>query len=90
MPKLRQPYPISKPPQIDWLWAAMLERKKVLGYDLKMMAKTAGMSYELMRRYFMKSPWDWPREVREKICTEFGINISFKPDGLSIVEVFKQ
>ena len=82
-------YSPQKAPPVDWLWAAVLERKKVYGYDLKTMAKIAGISYELMRRYFIKSPWDWPRDVRERICKEFGINISFKPDGLSIVEVFK-
>ena len=72
MPKVRLSH-FSSPPPIDWLWAAVLERKMVFGYDLKRMAKVGGVSYDIMRRYINKSPWEWPPSVREKICKEFGI-----------------
>ena len=39
-----------KPPEIDWLWAAVLERKMVYGHDLKTLAGIAGVSYDTMRR----------------------------------------
>lgn len=60
-------------PPIDWLMAAVLERKMVLGYSLKKMADVAGISYETMRRYIGTSPWNWGNDTRDKICKEFGI-----------------
>ena len=66
---------IQPSPQIDWLWAAVLERKMVFHYDLKDLAALAGISYEKMRRYICESPWLWPERVREKILQELGIRI---------------
>lgn len=66
---------IQPSPQIDWLWAAVLERKMVFHYSLKDMASIAGISYEKMRRYISESPWLWPDRVREKIIHEFGIRV---------------
>ena len=60
-------------PPIDWLWAAILERKMVLKYDLKQMAEIAGVSYDTMRQYIGKSPWEWSADARTKICLEFGL-----------------
>ena len=60
-------------PPIDWLWAAVLERQAVYGYDLKTMASTAGVSYEMMRRYIRRSPWTWPYDARINICEAFNI-----------------
>ena len=74
MPKVRlSQYAKKTAPPIDWLWAAVLERQIVLGYDLKRMANVAGISYDIMRRYIRKSPWLWPEKVRDDICREFGI-----------------
>ena len=73
MPKIKPSYCSKKPP-IDWLWAAVLERKIVFGYDLKMMAKAGGVSYDTMRRYIRVSPWEWSASVRKRICDEFGIS----------------
>ena len=79
MPKVKT----SEPP-IDWLRAAVLERKAVKSLDLKTMAKIACVSYERMRHLILKSPWDWPRDIRESICANLGIDISVTPDGVRI------
>ena len=72
-------------PPIDWLLAAVLERKMVYGYDLKQMAKVAGISYETMRHYIKVSPWQWAEKARTNICNEFGIELvqtaRFAPDS---------
>lgn len=60
-------------PPIDWLWAAVLERKTVLGYDLKRLSEVAGVTYDTMRRYIRQSPWTWTPEARARVCAEFGI-----------------
>lgn len=60
-------------PPIDWLWAAILERKMVLGVDLKQMSIIAGVSYESMRRMITKSPWEWSADARTRVCKEFGL-----------------
>lgn len=60
-------------PPIDWLWAAILERKMVLGIDLKQMAEIAGVNYDTMRRMITKSPWEWSADARTRVCKEFGI-----------------
>lgn len=71
----------KEPPPIDWLWAAVLERKTVLGYDLKTLAMVAGVSYETMRRYIRRSPWTWTQEARDAVCEELGITpmVSIQP-----------
>ena len=87
MPKVKlSEYSRKQAPPIDWLWAAVLERKMVMGYDLKQLAKVGGVSYEMMRRYSHSSPWEWPRQMRENICDALGLNIKFKPDGLRVEE----
>ena len=75
MPKVNLNYrsPKNAPP-IDWLWAAVLERKVVLGYDLKLMARIAGVHYDTMRRYIRKSPWEWSPDARARVCKAFGIS----------------
>ena len=64
---------VQKAPPVDWLWAAVLERKTVLGYDLKLMARVAGVTYETMRRYIRQSPWTWEESARAAILKEFGL-----------------
>lgn len=61
-PKERQSEPV------DWLWAAVLERKTRYGMDLKEMAKIGGVTYETMRRLIRESPWAWGEDTRNKIC----------------------
>ena len=79
MPKVK-----TSGPPIDWLRAAVLERKAVKCLDLKQMAQIACISYERMRHLILQSPWDWPREIRERVCKSLGINLTITPDGLKI------
>lgn len=83
MPKVRK-LGKAEPPPIDWLWAAMLERRMVLGITVKDMAKIAGVSYGTMRNHASKSPWEWSRSMRERMCKEFGITIEVAPAGSGI------
>ena len=74
MPKTKLAEAVApKAPPIDWLWAAVLERKSVLGYDLKRMSEVVGCHYDTMRKYIRQSPTTWPEDVRAKILKEFGI-----------------
>jgi hypothetical protein len=74
MPKVKlAQYAKKEAPPIDWLWAAVLERKTVLGYDLKRMADVAGVTYETMRHYIRQSPWSWKANARRRVCDEFGL-----------------
>ena len=71
-------------PPIDWLWAAVLERAMVLHMSRKDLADLAGVSYETMRDYIRKSPWDWPTDVRERLCKALGIEIKRTIEGKEI------
>lgn len=74
MPKTKfDKYAKRNAPPIDWLFAAVLERKTVLGYDLKRLSEVAGVTYDTMRRYIRQSPWTWTPEARARVCAEFGI-----------------
>ena len=75
-----------KPPKIDWLWAAVLERKMVMRYDLKDMAAIAGVNYNAMRHLITKSPWDWPNDIRNKVVDKLGIKIVQSVDGAPDME----
>ena len=60
-------------PAIDWLRAAILERMAVLHVTQKDLADAAHVSYELMRKYFARSPWTWPADVRGAVCRKLGL-----------------
>ena len=60
-------------PPIDWLRAAILERMAALHVSQKDLADAAHISYELMRKYFTRSPWSWPDEVRNSVCRKLGL-----------------
>ena len=79
------------PPPIDWLWGAILERQKVYGLDLIQMAEIAGIPYNRMRDYINQSPWDWNREVRERVCDCLGIvtKVSVGPTSQEDVKVMR-
>ena len=87
MPKTKRKYSTSNAPTIDWLWAAVLERQKVYGYDLKEMAVIAGVEYGHMRQLWRKSPWEWKKEPRDRVCRHFGININVVPAVGGTLEV---
>lgn len=87
MPTMKKKFQTAEAPPIDWLWAAVLERQRVYGLSLEEMAKIAGVSYPVMRRYVNQSPWSWSRNARDKICSKFGININVAPTENQNVEV---
>ena len=85
MPKTRfDAFRKSSPPPIDWLWAAVLERKARFGYDLKDMAAIANVKYETMRKYIRMSPWKWDDGAREAVVKEFGIKIVRSVNGAPV------
>lgn len=73
MPKVNLAQNLRQSPPIDWLWAAVLERKARFKLDLKHLAKTAGVTYDTMRRYINMSPWEWGEDARNRVCKELGI-----------------
>ena len=88
MPKLKKKFADTKTaPPIDWLHAAILERKVVYGIDLKEMADIAGVDYGTMRHLINKSPWLWKWETRERVCKRFGIELTYTPSNDGKVEV---
>lgn len=86
LPTTKKKFQNSKAPEIDWLWAAYLERQKVYGIDLKEMSKIAGVSYGTMRQYQRVSPWEWPVFVRERIFEKLGVRIIPTMNGLMEVK----
>lgn len=76
-------------PPIDWLWAAILERKMANGYDLKKMASIAGVSYDYMRRLINTPTRDWPYGALDNVCKEFGIKMIPSVNGSTPEEVFE-
>lgn len=87
MPKVNKKYLTASAPEIDWLWAAYLERKKVYGYDLKEMANVVGVEYGHMRQLERKSPWSWKKEWRDRMCNHFGIKLTIAPNVNGKIEV---
>lgn len=86
MPKINKKFS-GKAPPIDWLWAAILERQKMYGLSVIQLAEIGGVTYNLMREYINKSPWDWNREVRERVCDALGLKISVEPRTTDGIEV---
>ena len=74
----------QKDPPIDWLHAAVLERKAVKGLSLKQMAKMAGISYDAMRQYIRVSPWNWPFVVRKNVCNGLGLTFMIDPSTIKV------
>lgn len=85
--KLSAKYCTPATPPVDWLRAVVLERKDVLGYDLKRLAKIGGVSYDYFRKLIRMSPWDWPTPVRERVCRELGIKCVRGVEGMPLQEV---
>ena len=79
----------KKLPPIDWLWAAILERTRVAGYDLKALANIAGVSYDYMRRIYNRPTSEWPHGALQRVCKEYGITIVPTVGGSTPYEVFK-
>lgn len=79
MPRYVKKFDTAQPPPVDWLWAAVLERQRVYGMDLKTLADIAGVGYGNMRGMMNMSPWEWKRKPRENVCRFFGIDINITP-----------
>lgn len=75
MPRTKLDKP--KYPPIDWLMAAILERKKVMGLEWGDIANmVGGISAEYLRKLASsKPPMKWPDDIRNKVCRKLGINI---------------
>lgn len=75
MPRTKLDKP--KYPPIDWLMAAILERKKVMGLEWNDLADmVGGISGDYLRKLVSsKPPMKWPDDVRNKVCRKLGINI---------------
>ena len=87
MPKVKlSRFSEKETPPIDWLWAAVLERKVQYGLDLQTMANIAGVSYGVFRNLWRKSPWEWPRKVRENICEAFNLELKFGSANVKVKE----
>ncbi len=87
VPKYVKKYQTAQAPPIDWLWAAILERQRVYGMPLTEMAEIAGVTYTSMRNMITKSPWNWRRSARDRLCEYFGISINISPTTDGRVEV---
>ena len=72
-----------KAPPIDWIHAAILERRIAYGYDLHKMAAIAGVSYEYIRKFYNKRTSDWPQDALRNVCDAFGIKVIPVVDGSS-------
>ena len=74
-------------PPIDWLWAAVLERRAVMGVSLKDLAEMCHVSYGTMRNYAMKSPWAWSKDMRDTVCKSLGISVIAErtPEGVEVI-----
>lgn len=69
-------------PPIDWLLAAILERKHALKVNWQDVAHAAGISYDAMRWYVSQlPPEEWSKEVREKVCAFLGIEVKLVVSG---------
>ena len=78
MPKLRD---VKKPdyPPINWLLAAILERKKVMGLEWDDIAKKANMSSPTLRKMLSTTdPLEWDFHARKSICEMLGIEFRTK------------
>ena len=74
MPKVKLArYAGKEAPPIDWLWAAVLERMRVLHFNLSDLASFGGVHYNTMRDHIRISPWEWAESEREGVCKALGI-----------------
>ena len=87
MPKHKKKFNTNEAPPIDWLWGAVLERIRVYGMSLEDLARIAGVEYGNMRQMINRSPWDWKKVYRDRVCSYFGISIYVSPNVDGRIEV---
>lgn len=62
-------------PQIDWLLAAILERKMHYHYEWSDIAAKAHVNPDVLRKYAsQKHTSDWNSEMRRSVCRALGIS----------------
>lgn len=78
-PKLEKP----KYPPIDWLKAAILERKAVMKLGWEDIAESAGVTCQVIRHLAAKKHTeDWPANIRKKVCSQLGIEAKLVITGV--------
>ena len=80
MPKTKFDVPKFQP--INRLRAMILERMYVSKMTLQDLADIAHISYPYMRKLMSKKdPWEWPRDVRQRVCQGLDIHIEQSVDS---------
>lgn len=69
--------------EIDWLLAAILERKKALKLEWNdIAAKAGGITGDSLRQLSAKKPpEEWPKNVRDRVCKVLGIDVELVVRG---------
>lgn len=74
----------AKYPPIDWMKAAMLERKQTLSITSDELAAAANVSPAYLRKLMTKKHTDdWKPDIRRAVCRELGIGVK---TTLSVME----
>ena len=74
MPRTKLDKP--KAPAIDWMKAAVLERKQALGVTSEELGQGANISGAYVRKLLTtKHSDDWPPDVRKSFCKILGITV---------------
>lgn len=78
-----------KYPPVDWMLAAILERKQIMGLNWSDLADVAHISPETMRSLATKKkPEEWPTEVRRAVMRKLGLSAKLViSDGEHSVEL---
>lgn len=77
MPKVK--YIPKQDPPIDWLMAAMLERKDLKNMTFSELAIRTGMSESTVKNLFAKrEPLKWTYDARQKVC--LALEIPMNPE----------
>ena len=62
-------------PPINWLRAAMIDRKNQLKMSWDDIGEAVGTTGGALRQlmYSTPDPWDWPQYTRQKVCRVLGV-----------------
>ena len=84
----RTKFDVPKYPPIDWLMAAILERKKVMKLDWSDLADASKISVDSMKRLAStRPPEEWPADIRKSVCRKLGIGAKLMITDLHEVEM---
>ena len=64
-------------PDVNWLRAAILDRKSTLHLSWNEIGEAVGTTGGALRQllYSTPDPWDWPNYTRQKVCRVLGLEI---------------